>query len=148
MTNVLPRGREKHKKVRMTTEEGEDDEDTEEVFGVPRVMAEEQCDALGMLTQALVQVAERLVAAEARNEERLAMERATDHEEEQLELERVQTSIAQQWMEDLWKIGTLMRSPFVYSAKGKEKEVETGAEAEEKGDKADDEDEDAQGEEE
>ena len=74
--------------------------------------------------------------------------RAVDHEEEQLELERVQTSIAQQWMEDLWKIGTLMRSPFVYSAKGKEKEVEMGAEAEEKGDKADDEDEDAQGEEE
>ena len=75
MMNVLPRGREKRKKARMTMEEGEDDEDTEEVFGVPRVMAEEQRDALGMLTQALVQVAERLAAAEARNEERLAMER-------------------------------------------------------------------------
>ena len=67
---------------------------------------------------------------------------------ERLELERVQTSIAQQRTEDLWKIGTLMRSPFIYSAKGKEKEVETGAEAEEKGDEADNEDEDAQGEEE
>ena len=57
-----------------TTEEGEDDEDTEEVFRVPRVMAEEQCDVLGMLTQALAQVVERLAAAEARDEERLAME--------------------------------------------------------------------------
>ena len=57
-----------------TTEEGEDDEDTEEVFRVPRVMVEEQHDVLGMLTQALVQVAERLVATEARDEERLAME--------------------------------------------------------------------------
>ena len=55
-------------------EEGEEDEDTEAVFGVPRVMAEEQHDALGMLTQALAQVVERLVAMEACNEERLAME--------------------------------------------------------------------------
>ena len=75
MMNASPRGREKHKKACMTTEEGEDDEDTEEVFGVPRVMAEEQRDALGMLTQTLVQVAERLVAAEVCDEERLAMER-------------------------------------------------------------------------
>ena len=74
--------------------------------------------------------------------------RVMDREEEQLELERVQTSIVQQWTEDLWKIGMLMQSPFVYSAKGKEKEVETGAEAEEKGDEVDDKDEDVQGEEE
>ena len=46
-----------------------------------------------------------------------------DHEEEWLELERVQMSIAQQWMEDLWKIGTLMWSPFIYSSKGKERAV-------------------------
>ena len=74
-----------------------DDDETEEVFGVPRVMAEEQCDTLGMLTQALVQVAEKMAAAEARDEERLALERemveiwrahlamarrAVDHEEE------------------------------------------------------------------
>ena len=31
MTNVSPRGREKHKKAHTTTEEGEDDEDTEEL---------------------------------------------------------------------------------------------------------------------
>ena len=69
-----------------------------------RVMAEEQHDALGMLTQVLAQVVERLAAAEVHDEERLAMERetmeirrahlvmarkATDREEEQLELERV-----------------------------------------------------------
>ena len=75
MTNTSPRGGEKCKKVCMTMEEGEDNEDTKEVFGVPRVMAEEQCDTLGMLTQALAQVVERLVAAEVCDEERLVMER-------------------------------------------------------------------------
>ncbi|KIM62627.1 hypothetical protein SCLCIDRAFT_24917 [Scleroderma citrinum Foug A] len=76
--------------------------------------------------------------------------RAADRDEERLELEQVRTSLGQQWMEDLWRMGTLMWTPFVYSAKGKEKEVETGAEAEaeEKGDKADNKDEDVQGEEE
>ena len=95
-TNASPRGREKRKKARMTMEEGEDNDDTE-VFGVPRVMAEEQHDTLGMLTQVLAQVAERMAAAEAHDEERLALEwktveirrahlamarRAVDHEEE------------------------------------------------------------------
>ena len=155
-TNASPQGGEKHKKVHTTTEEGEDDEDTKEVFRVPRVMAEEQRNALGMLTQVLAQVVERLVAMEVHDEERLMMEiqrahlvivrRAADCDEERLELERVRTLLGQQWTEDLWQMGTLMGTPFVYSAKGKEKEVETGAE--EKGDKADDEDEDAQGKEE
>ena len=95
--NASPQGGEKRKKAHTTTEEGEDDEDTEEVFGVPRVMAEEQRNMLGMLTQALAQVAERMAAAEVRDEERLAMEwetmeirrahlvmvrRATDRKEE------------------------------------------------------------------
>ena len=147
----------------MMTEEGEEDKDINEVFGVPRVMAEEQRDALGMLTQVLAQVAERMAAAEACDEERLALEwetveiwrahlaitrRAADCEEERLEMDRVQLSIAQQWTEDLWKMGTLMWSPFVYSSKGKERVVETEAEAEEGGEEVDDEDEDAQGEEE
>ena len=74
--------------------------------------------------------------------------RAADHEEEWLELERVQLSIAQQQTEDLWKMGMLMRSPFIYSSKGKERAVDTEAEAEERGEEADNEDEDAQGEEE
>ena len=43
-------------------------------------------------------------------------------------------------------MGTLMQSPFVYSAKGKEKEVETEVGAEEKGEEADNKDEDMQGE--
>ena len=165
--NASPRGGEKHKKARTMMEEGKDDEDTEEVFRVPRVMAEEQRDALGMLTQMLAQVVERLAAAEAQDEERLMMEwewmeiwrahlaiarRAADQDKERLELEWVRTSLGQQQTEDLWWMGTLMRTPFVYLAKGKEKEVKTGAEAEaeveEKGDEADDEDKDAQGEEE
>ena len=152
-------------KAHMTTEEGEDDDDTEEVFGVPRVMVEEQRDALGMLTQTLAQVVERLVAVEVRDEERLAMEqermeirrahlaiarRAVDWDEERLELEQVRTLLSQQQTEDLWRMGTLMWSPFVYSAKGKERvvEMEAEVEAEGRGEEADDEDEDAQGEEE
>ena len=147
----------------MMTEEGEDNEDTEEVFGVPRVMVEEQHNVLGMLTQALAQVVKRMAAAEAHDEERLTMEwetieicrahlvmarRAMDRKEERLELERVQLSIAQQQMGDLWKMGMLMWSPFVHSSKGKERAVETEVEVEEGGEKADDEDKDAQGEEE
>ena len=163
MMNTSPQGREKHKKARTMTEEGEEDEDTEEVFGVPRAMAEEQRDALGMLTQMLAQVVERLAAVEARDEERLTMEqewmeiwrahlaitrRATDQDEERLELEQVRTLLSQQQTEDLWQMGTLMWSPFVYSSKGKEKEVETEAGVEEKGEEADNKDKDTQGEEE
>ena len=161
--NALPRGREKRKKAHTTMEEGEDNNNTEEVFGVPRVMAEEQHDALGMLTQVLAQVVERMVAVEAHDEERLALEwetveirrahlamvrRAADRKEERLEMDWVQLSIAQQRTEDLWKMGTLMRSPFVYSSKGKERVVEAEAEVEEGGEEADDEDENVQGEEE
>ena len=73
-----------------------------------------------------------------------------DWDEEQLELEWVRTSLGQQRMEDLWQMGTLMWSPFIYLSKGKEKKVETeaGAEAEKKGEEVDDEDEDVQGKEE
>ena len=155
MMNTLPRGREKCKKARMTREEGEDNEDTEEVFRVPRVMAEEQHDALGMLTQVLVQVAERMAATEVHDEERLAMERETmeiqrvhlamarraaDHEEERLELEKVQTSITQQQMEDR----DLDAVPLCLFIQGKGEGSRDGSGGEE----ADDEDEDAQGKEE
>ena len=58
----------------MTMEEDEEDEDTEEVFRVPRVMVEEQCDMLGMLTQVLAQVVERLVAMKVHDKKRLTME--------------------------------------------------------------------------
>jgi len=67
-TNVSPRGGEKCKKTHTTTEEGEEEE---EIFRVPKVMAEEQHDALGMLTQSLAQLSERLAASEAREVERL-----------------------------------------------------------------------------
>ena len=70
---MSPKGASKRKKARNTTEEDEVDE--EEVFGVPRVMAEEQCDALGMLTQTLAQLAERMGASEARERERVEIER-------------------------------------------------------------------------
>ena len=161
-TNTSPRGREKRKKAHTMMEEGKDNNNTEEVFRVPRAMVEEQRDMLGMLTQMLAQVVERLAAAEVRDEERLTMEwewmeiqrahlaiarRATDRDEEWLELEWVRTSLGQQRTEDLWQMGTLMWSPFVYSSKGKEKEVEMEVEVEEKGEEADDEDEDVQGEE-
>ena len=63
-------------------------------------------------------------------------------------MDRVQLSITQQQTEDLWKMGTLMWSPFVYLSKEKERVVETEVEAEERGEEADDEDKDAQGEEE
>ena len=148
--NVSPQGGEKHKKACMMMEEGEEDKDTEEVFRVPRVMAEEQHNTLGMLTQTLAQVVERLAATGVRDEERLAMEqevmgirrahlamarRAVDHEEERLELEWVRTLLSQQQTEDLWRMGTLMWSPFIHSAKGKERvvEMEAEVEAEERG---------------
>ncbi|KIM53886.1 hypothetical protein SCLCIDRAFT_31507 [Scleroderma citrinum Foug A] len=142
VTNTSPRGGENCKKACMTTEEGEDDNNTE-VFGVPRVMAEEQRNALGMLTQALVQVAKRMAVVEAHDEERLALER------EMVEIRRAHlTMVRRAADQDLWKMGMLMQSPFVYLSKGKERAVETEVEAEEGGEEADDEDEDAQGEEE
>ncbi|KIM60414.1 hypothetical protein SCLCIDRAFT_26628 [Scleroderma citrinum Foug A] len=136
-TNASPRGGEKHKKAHTTTEEGEDNEDTEEVFGVPRVMAEEQRDTLGMLTQALVQVAERMAAVEACDEERLALER------EMVEIQRVHLAMARK-SEDLWKMGTLRWSPFIYLCKEKEKAVKT--EVEEVGEEVDNDNKDVQGE--
>jgi len=79
MMNTSPRGGEKCKKTHMMTEEGEEEE---EMFGVPKAMAEEQCNMLGMLTQLLAQLLEQLAASEVREVERLEIER------ERLELER------------------------------------------------------------
>ncbi|KIM65164.1 hypothetical protein SCLCIDRAFT_22973 [Scleroderma citrinum Foug A] len=142
--NALPQGGEEHKKAHTMMEEGEEDEDTEEVFGVPRAMAEEQRDMLGMLTQMLAQMEQM----EIQRAHLAIVRRVMDWDKERLELEWVRTSLGQQWTEDLWQMGTLMQSPFVYLAKGKEKEVETEVGAEEKGEKADNKDEDMQGEEE
>jgi len=83
--NTSPKGASKHKKAWNTTEEDEADE--EEVFGVPQAMAEEQRDALGMLTQTLAQLAEWMGALEA--QERVEIEREwLELEHERLELER------------------------------------------------------------
>ena len=60
----------------------------------------------------------------------------------------MRTLLSQQQMEDLWRIGTLIWSPFIYSSKGKEKKTEAEEDAERKGDEADNKDKDVQGEEE
>jgi len=114
---VSPRGGEKLKKTHTTTEEGEE----EEIFGVPKAMAEEQRDALGMLTQSLAQLLERLAASEAREVERLEIERERlalerrrlAREDERVEMERARLEIEQQQAEDMWHLGTLVRAPFV-----------------------------------
>ena len=126
--NALPRGGEKQKKACTTTEEGEDDEDnTEEVFRVPKAMAEEQHDALGMLTQMLAQMEERMAAAEVREVaraerwerhmvvveaavlEHLALEqRRSVWEDERSEMERACMEIKQQCTDDMWQLGTFV----------------------------------------
>ena len=154
-TNTSPRHGEKRKKVRTTTEEGEEEDADAEVFGVPKAMAEEQCDALGMLTQTLSELLERLAASEERESERLAIEqerlaleqRRSAQEEERLELERARTEIEQQRAEDIWRMGRFVRAPFVQgsSTGATRKELEMAKETEGKGEEADDEDEDVQG---
>ena len=122
-TNVLLRGGEKWKKAHMTMEEGGDNEDnTEEVFGVPKAMVEQQHDTLGMLTKMLAQMEERMAVAvvEAREVtraekqerhmavmevavlEHLALEwRRLAWEDERLEMERVCMEIKQQWVDNM-----------------------------------------------
>jgi len=153
---VSPRGGEKRKKTRTTTEEGEE----EEIFGVPKAMAEEQRDALGMLTQSLAQLSERLAASEAREVERLEIERErlalerrrSAREDERVEMERARLEIEQQRAEDMWRLGTLVRAPFVQGSStgstrreleaAKSTDVEKGAEADDEDGMADAEGED------
>ena len=157
-TNTSPRGGDKRKKACMTTEEGEDDEE-EEVFGVPKAMVEEQRDVLGMLTQSLVQLSERLAASEVREVERLEIEherlalerRQSVREDERVEMERAQLEIEQQQAKDMWWLGTFVWTPFVQgsSTGSTRRELEVTKVSEvEKGVEVDNEDEDAQGEEE
>ena len=155
--NVSPRGGEKHKKTRTTTEEGEEEE---EIFGVPKAMAEEQRNALGMLTQSLAQLSERLAASEVREverlefeQERLALERRRSaREDERVEMERARLEIEEQRAEDMWRLGTLVRVPFVQGSStgsmrreleaAKATDVEKGAEADDEDGMADAEGED------
>ena len=124
--NVSPRGGEKCKKVDMTMEKGEDDKDSMgEVFRVLKAMVEEQCDALGMLTQTLAQMEEQMATVEAREVarvehqerhmavleavmlEHLALERRRlAWEEERLEMERAQMEVKQQQVDDMWWLST------------------------------------------
>jgi len=156
-TNTSLRGGEKRKKTRTTTEEGEDEE---EMFGVLKAMAEEQRDALGMLTQSLAQLSEQLAASEAREveqleikRERLALERRwSAREDERIEMERARLEIEQQRVEDMWRLGTLVRAPFVQGSStgstwreleaAKTTDVEKGAEADDEDGMADAEGED------
>jgi len=92
-TNMSLRGSEKHKKTHTMTEEGKEEE---EMFGVPKVMVEEQRNALGMLTQSLVQLSEWLAASEVWEVERLEIEwehlalerRQSVREDKRIEMER------------------------------------------------------------
>jgi len=110
--NTSPKGASKHKKVWNTTEEDKADE--EEVFGVPRAMAEGQRDVLGMLTQTLAQLAEWLGASEAREREWVEIERERlKLEHERLELERRHAAMEEKRMTDMDHISMVMRHQFV-----------------------------------
>ena len=157
MTNTSLRGGEKCKKTRTTTEEGEVEE---EMFGVPKVMVEEQRDVLGMLTQSLAQLSERLAASEVQEVERLEIEREclalerrwSAREDERIEMERARLEIEQQRAEDMWCLGTLVQAPFVQGSStgstrrelevAKATDVEKGAEADDEDGMADAEGED------
>ena len=129
--------------MRNTTEEDEADE--EEVFRVPRAMAEEQRNVLGMLTQTLAQLAEWMGALEVWERERVEIER------ERLELERRRAAMEERQTADMDCISMVMRRQFVEgsSTGTTQKEIAAAEQEEEKGADGDDEDgmADAEGEE-
>ena len=68
-------------------------------------MAEEQRDVLGMLTQTLVQLAERMGASEAREQEWVEIEREhLELEWERLELERRRAAMEERRMAEMDRI--------------------------------------------
>jgi len=137
--NTSPKGASKCKKVCNTTEEDEADE--EEVFRVPRAMAEEQRDALGMLTQTLAQLAERMGALEEREQERMMIEREwLELERERLELERRRTAMEERRMAKMDRIMVTQRQ-FVQglSTGATQKEITAVEQEEENGADGDDE---------
>jgi len=139
--NTSPKGASKRKKVWNTMEEDEADE--EEVFGVPRAMAEEQHNALGMLTQTLAQLAERMGASEARERERVEIERERlELERERLELEQRHATMEERRTTDMDHISMAMRRQFVEgSSSGTTwREIAAAEQEEEKGADGDDED--------
>jgi len=128
----------------------EDEADEEEVFGVPRAMAEEQCDALGMLTQTLAQLAEWMVASEAREREWVEIEREQlELEWECLELERRHAVMEERRMAEMDRIMVTRRQFVQGSSTGTTQKEIAAAEQEENGADGDDEEgmADAEGEE-
>ena len=129
----------------------EDEADEEEVFGVPRAMAEEQCDALGMLTQTLAQLAERMGASEAREREWVEIERERlELERERLELERRCAAMEERRMAEMDRIMVTRRQFVQGSSTGMtQKEIAAVEQEEENGADGDDEEgmADAEGEE-
>jgi len=139
--NTSPKGASKHKKAWNTTEEDKADE--EEVFGVPRAMAEEQCDALGMLTQTLAQLAERMGASEVREREQVEIERERlELERERLELERRRAAMEERQTTDMDHISMAMCCQFVEGSSlgTMRREIAAAEQEEEKGADGDDED--------
>jgi len=90
----------------------EDKVDEEEVFGVPRAMAEEQHDVLGMLTQMQAQLAEWMGASEAWEREWVEIER------EWLELKRKRLELEQRctMMEERQTVLVLVISTSSYES--------------------------------
>ena len=130
----------------------EDEADEEEVFGVPRVMVEEQRDALGMLTQMLAQLAEQMGASEAQEQERVEIEREwLELKHERLELERRCAMMEERRTANMDCISMVMRRQFVegLSTGTTQKEIAAVEQEEEKGADGDDKDRmvDAEGEE-
>jgi len=137
---MSPKGASKYKKVWNTTEEDEVDE---EVFRVPRAMAEEQRDALGMLTQTLVQLTERMGVSEVWEREQVEIERERlELERERLELEQRRAAMEERRTADMDRISMVMRRQFVegLSTGTTQKEIAAVEQEEEKGADGDDED--------
>jgi len=134
---MSPKGASKHKKAQNTMEEDEADE--EEVFGVPQAMVEEQCDVLGMLTQMLAQLAERMGVSEAREREWAEIKR---EQLERLELEKRRAAMEERWTADMDHISMVMQCQFVEgSLTGMtRKEIAAVEQEEEKGAEGDDKD--------
>ena len=130
----------------------EDKADEEEVFRVPQAMVEEQCDVLGMLTQMLAQLTERLGVLQVREREWVEIKR--EHlklEHKRLELERRRAAMEERWTSDMDRISMVMWCQFVQGLLTgmTQKEITVAEQEEEKGADGDDEDgmADAEGEE-
>jgi len=121
----------------------EEDEADEEVFRVPRAMAEEQRDALGMLTQTVAQLAEQMGALEAWEREQVEIERERlELECERLELERRHAAMEERQTTDMDHISMAMRRQFVEGLLlgTMWKEIAAAEQEEEKGTDGDDKD--------